>query len=234
MSERSKQKAIEYLQRDPISYVVMLEALRRGRAEILYAEESGVVIYEHSGCTCMISVQCTEQYKAAVDFKKYCSFAVHQEEIADWIQSRGSFPHRLETLQAVYNKRDPLPGDFDAIRPLSCDYTDQIFESYDVAYEKEYIEALVAQQKFWGIFENDALVGFIGEHAEGSIGFLTVFPAYRRKGYAYTLEAFLINRFLQAGRTPFGQVIRGNATSFALQRKLGMEISTLPTFWIFE
>lgn len=84
---------------------------------------------------------------------------------------------------------------------------------------------------YGGYNEAGELVGFIGEHDEGAIGMLEVFPEHRRRGYAYELEGFLVNRMLACGRVPFTQVVEGNDASFALQRKLGFTVLPRVQCW---
>ena len=43
------EQALAYLGRDPLFYMDMLEPLRRGTAELLYAEEDGVLLCESGG-----------------------------------------------------------------------------------------------------------------------------------------------------------------------------------------
>ena len=40
---------------------------------------------------------------------------------------------------------------------------------------------------FFGAFVDGQLAGFVGEHSEGSMGMLEIFPAYRRRGLGYSL-----------------------------------------------
>ena len=208
----------------------MLEPLRRGTADILYAENDGVVIYERNSRACMVSMEGKEKFKSVIDVKKYRLFAVHQKNIADFIQREGEFSHMFEAWQAAYNKKEAISGDFDSIKVLSYDFAEQICENDGAMNDKTYIENLIGRGCLWGIFEKGALAGFIGEHLEGSMGLLEVLPEYRMKGYG---EAFLINRFLRLNETPFCQVTEGNAASLALQQKLGMDISEFKTAWIF-
>ena len=84
----------------------------------------------------------------------------------------------------------------------------------------------------YGIFVEDELAGFIGEHDEGSMGMLEVFPAYRRQGLGLALESFQINRILEEGRMPYDQVILGNEKSLSLQKKLGMTITKDTVTWL--
>ncbi|MGN1204663.1 MAG: GNAT family N-acetyltransferase, partial [Lachnospiraceae bacterium] len=62
--------------------------------------------------------------------------------------------------------------------------------------------------------------GFCGEHAEGSMGMLFIFPQYRKMGYASQIESFLINATIQKGYTPYCQIFSDNEASIMLQKKL--------------
>ncbi len=227
------QKAVEYLTKEHLSHIDMLEPIRRKTADILYAGDDGVVFFEQKSHACMISMTNLVKCQAVVDVKKYGLFDVHQQDVAEWIIREGKFAHRLEVLQAAYMRKETIGGNFEAIRPLSRGYINQVSLSYDAMDDKEYIEELIEKGQLWGIFENGKLAGFIGEHLEGSMGLLEILPEYRRKGYGYLLEAFLINHFLELGETPFCQIKIGNQASIALQEKIGMDISTETAIWIF-
>ena len=89
-------------------------------------------------------------------------------------------------------------------------------------------------EKGWifGAFVEGTLAGFIGMHTEGSIGFLTVFPEYRRRGIGTALETFLINEMLERGFTPYGQTEEGNTASHRLQETLGLCFSKEMVYWM--
>lgn len=226
------EKAYAYLSVDTISHIDMLEPIRRGSADILYAAEDGVVLYERKSEACMIAMDSTEACKAIVDCTKYSLFAVHQSNIADWIQGVAGCTERMEVYQAVYEGAE-ISTDFTCdIRALSQDYAELIAANYGTVPDLDYIETLLDEHLMFGIFDGDALAGFIGEHLEGSMGLLEVLPAYRRQGYGYKLQTFLIHRYLEQVRVPFCQVVIGNEKSLALQKKLGMRISTKTTTWL--
>lgn len=228
------EKAINYLLEDSLSNIDMLEPLRRGTADVIYAENDGVVIYERNSQACMITMQELEKCQSIVDFEKYYLFSVHQKNIAEWIQQKGKFSHSFEVYQAVYSKKETIVDCFDTICVLNRDYTDQICQNYTTMDDRKYIETLIDRTQLWGIFDNGVLAGFIGEHLEGSMGLLEVFPEYRRKGYGYKLESFLINHFLKLNEIPFCQVVTDNVKSLALQQKIGMDISGRTTTWLFN
>jgi len=65
-------------------------------------------------------------------------------------------------------------------------------------------------------------VGAVCVHPDTSIGQLEVLPAYRGKGYADELNRFLIQRQVECGFTPCGQVAPDNVASLNLQHKMGL------------
>ena len=66
------------------------------------------------------------------------------------------------------------------------------------------------------------LAGFIGQHPGGSMDMLTVLPQFRRMGLGAALEAHAIARLLRQGRVPFCYISAGNRASLALPKKLGL------------
>ena len=228
-----KKKAVEYLIKDEISNIDMLEPIRRGVAEIIYAEYDGVIIKEKISEACMVSMTSLEKFKALINLENYDFFAAHQQDIAEWIQNEKKLTEKFEAYEAVYMKKEKIEGSFDRIRNLSNEYINQICENYHSMDDDEYIAELIERKHIWGIFEEEKLAGFIGIHSEGSMGLLEVLTDYRRKGYGYKLEAFLINYFLESNMVPFCQVIAGNKESFELQKKIGMKISQGTATWIF-
>ncbi len=79
----------------------------------------------------------------------------------------------------------------------------------------------------------EAFAGFIGKYEEGSVGMLTVLPEYRGQKIALALEAYMINRELEQGFTPYGQVCEDNTASIKLQQKVGLCFSKTPVFWVY-
>ena len=76
-------------------------------------------------------------------------------------------------------------------------------------------------------------MGFIGMHTEGACGMLEVFPEFRRKGIGSALERYISNHLIAQGFIPFGHIITDNYKSLALQRSLGMQISSAAIYWQF-
>ena len=108
-----------------------------------------------------------------------------------------------------------------------------ICQNYDKE-SPENIQKLADDKKIYCAFFENEFVGFIGEHPEGSMGLLHIFPNHRRRGYAEELESFLINEYLQQGRIPYGHVVVGNEPSMSLQKKLGFEVAEEKLYWMKE
>ena len=52
-------------------------------------------------------------------------------------------------------------------------------------------------------YHRERLIGFIGEHLEGSMGLLYVFPEFRRQGFGTALEKICISVTLRKSFIPF-------------------------------
>lgn len=105
------------------------------------------------------------------------------------------------------------------------DQLDYVSERY--SYDgRSYVEARIREGVMYGAFVEGEQVGFIGMHSEGSLGLLYVEEAYRRHGIARSLEAYMINRTLEKGWTPYGHVMVGNEDLLRSRRRWGC---TAPT-----
>ena len=105
--------------------------------------------------------------------------------------------------------------------------------TYDLVRAEE-LRLIVERRKLTLGFEDGRLAGFMGEHLEGSMGLLYVFPEFRRKGYATELEKAVIAKTLREGYIPFGQIEKSNSASMALQRKLGLVLSNRLICWMWK
>ena len=99
--------------------------------------------------------------------------------------------------------------------------------------DSEYIRARIQAGAMYGAFAEERIVGFAGIHSEGSLGMLFVEEPFRRQGIAAALEACAVNRMLEKGWTPYGQISAENTASIKLQEKLGFYRAE-KTFWWLE
>lgn len=232
----TSEKAVKWLaDRGIVNHIDMIEAIRIKQAEILYAEQDGVMIYETDSQTCMIAAENFEPCRQILSQNTYHQFAVHQKELAEEIQAQYHFATSVLTNQAAWMQKNAPEFDDSGIIALKNEHAKEVCSFYGTMEDSgDYVRELISRGQLWGIFEGDRMAGFAGEHLEGSMGLLEILPEYRRKRYGFRLEAFLIRHFLEHGKLPFCQVIEGNTESMSLQKKLGMEISEQPTWWLFN
>ena len=100
-------------------------------------------------------------------------------------------------------------------------------------HDETELKKIVERKSMLFGYHEDHLVGFIGEHLEGSMGLLYVFPEYRRMGFAAALENAKIAEVMQKGFVPFAQIDKNNLPSLGLQEKIGLTRSerTIMFLW---
>jgi ribosomal protein S18 acetylase RimI-like enzyme len=235
-TEEKTRRAGEYLSSDPLLYAGMLYALRRGTADIFYADADGVLLHELRGDVFMLAVSGEKTGRMLVDECPACDiFAAHQDFIKDYAAKKFSPVEWMICYQAA-NLDGHVFGENRIgldIRPMRAAEIDSVMENYSVLPRAEIAEHLEAGEIFGGYLGGE-LAGFIGTHLEGSMGLLTVLPRFRRRGVGYALESFLSDRIVRGGEIPFLQVDCGNVSSVALQRKLGFRISERKMYWMFS
>ena len=239
METDSERRALAYLAKDPLLHLNMTEAIRCGAAKLLRVTEKSVLLYSTAGRVCMASAaDPAEAERLAGACKPQELYAVCRPFLADALTARFGLVKGMECRQAAYLGRAPLPEPQSPafIRPLDERHLPFIRAHYNIVDSPGYLRGLLRAGGVLGAFvPGDPLpAGFIGMHAEGTIGMLQVLPQYRRRGIALALEVRMVNRFLARGKIPFAQIAVGNTASMCLQRKLGFSISDRSIFWLSE
>lgn len=105
----TSEKAVKWLaDRGIVNHIDMIEAIRIKQAEILYAEQDGVMIYETDSQTCMIAAENFEPCRQILSQNTYHQFAVHQKELAEEIQAQYHFATSVLTNQAAWMQKTLL------------------------------------------------------------------------------------------------------------------------------
>lgn len=227
--------ALSYLLQDPVFHMNMIEVIRRKSAHIIDACEDGVLLYDKISAAHMIS---TNNPSIALHFlgqiEKATLFVAHQNFCLEEIENRFKLKKSMECYQAVLSDKQCLrmPKTPFSYKLLSLAQLDEVCSMYSIDLGSDYLKNRILHQDMYGAFDGDILVGFIGLHAEGSMGMLEVKEAYRFKKVASSLVIYLSNILLQQDKTPFSQLKISNTASRKLNEKLGFTISDKTLFWL--
>lgn len=228
------ERVLEYLSSQRLLHMDMLEAIRRGNADIIYASPEGVMLQEKlSGAYMLSKMHIDLGIELLERLHKPKLIEIHQENLAQYTLGRFAFSDMLECFQVVYtSKAKPVLAKGLVIkRP-----TDEEFAIIKKNYNKISSEELYKINEMGNLYAGIAdgkMIGFVGSQLEGSIGLLEVFPEFRRLGYGTELEKHMISIMMDKGYVPFGQVESHNEKSLTLQKKLGLELSEDKLYWLF-
>ena len=136
-----------------------------------------------------------------------------------------------ECRQACYTQRNPLPVRHKDIRLLGEDALGYLTEHYPTEGET-YLAGRLRAKALYGAFVENELAGFAGWHSDGSIGLLYVAEPFRGQGIGAALEAYCINRHLEMGYVPYGQIRVENEISCRMQERLGLYLSDEHIWWL--
>lgn len=240
--EQIETAAREYLRRRKNRNINLLSALQGGIARVVVMEEGGCLLHTGAG----IWQIAAEDEAAALRLLD----AVPAEATMLEVQNREQIEavaarFRPKSVELYHNawyagEHIDLPEAELTIRTMEAGDTDFLARHYhmpgttaaDFEIIRAYMVERVSSGTMFGVFQAGEIVGFAGNHDEGSIGMLTVLPQFRRRGLGKYLEQVAISRALSRGDIPFGQIAPDNEASLALQRSLGMTISEELVCWM--
>lgn len=230
-----EEMAFAYFKKDEIGHLDMSEPIRRGHAQIIFADkEKGVCLIEKNSGGYFLSAQDEACGKQMLDQIEECELiCLHQEFLYEMARKKFHFSEQLQVRQYGY-LGELIPetkGDL-TIRPIQEEDLSIVLNNYHI-YSMEELEWLKNQEYLFGGYLGSKLVGFVGIHPEGSLGLLKVLDNHLRKGYGRVLEVFITNHVIKKGWIPFGQVAKGNQASIALQSSLGVTPSDNWIYWMF-
>lgn len=228
----SKQ-GVAYLEENRLLHIAMLESIRRGTAQIISDSEHGMLLLDRSSNVHMVSADSWEYGKVLLDLiEDYYQLVVCQENLADYAEEKFGLHEIFKCKKVAYFKKEKVEfeSDLRIVRP-DADHLAQVKENYHTIPESE-IDEINQRGNLFCAFYGDDFVGFSGNHLDGSIGLLEIFPDYQRKGFGEQLERFMINYVIDKGDTPYGEIVIGNQASARLQQKLGFEISDETITWL--
>lgn len=211
---------LEYLNKNLFKNILLINSINRGTADIIYADSKSVIIRELINNTIIISTDDLEFGKKFIDeYPQNDMYTILDKNLADYAIEKFKFTKNEKCLNAIYKNKDKYFLDKEDIRILDIEYLDKITEIYEVV-DADYIKWELTNKKIYGLFIENKLAGFIGEHKEGSIGLLEVYKEYRNRGMGTKLLKFMINKKLEKNEIPFSQIYTDNEVSKKLHKKL--------------
>jgi GNAT superfamily N-acetyltransferase len=227
------EQVYNYLNKRPLLHVMMTEALKSPAAEVVYADNDGVMI----GYKGFLFMSATDEKTVDIMLRN-----ANKKSLAVLCGSVGLDKVRdfygpgfyMDCCQAVYTKKEklhiPYKADMCRLDVSNFDFVRKHYHTVD--NDEDYIRERLEGGLMYGCYIRGELAGFIGRHDEGSMGLLEVLPEYRRLGIGSALEAYMINLMLDEGNVPFCQLRVENEKSLRLQQKLGLEIAPEHIYWI--
>ena len=104
--------------------------------------------------------------------------------------------------------------------------------TYNDGNNKSGVEEAFKSNNLLGYYENGELIGYIGRHMDGSIGYLHVKEKFRRKGYGSLILKSVYSFW--DNQVPFTHVIIGNIPSENLHKKLGCKFGEKKIYWLWN
>ncbi len=225
--------AIEYLERNRLLHIAMLESIRHGTAEILEATDSGVLLLDKNSNVHMVAASTAEYGKSLIDRVKNCyQMVVCLEDLVDYGAEKFGFTEIFKCRKVARFSREMVELNTDLRIERADEKRLAMIKDFYHTIPPEEVDEISRRGNLFCAFAGDDFVGFSGNHLDGSLGLLDIFPAYQRKGYGEQLERFMINYILEKGDVPYGEIVLGNQASEKLQRKLGFDISEEVITWL--
>ena len=227
-SAERRAKAIEVLEGAPMAAFPIREIARRGTGEVLFADEGCVLIETPTNLQYIFATNrpLSRRVMKAMTRPDTVLAALGPEVVRDAKRVIG-FDEVNPCHLVVYERSEaPEAAFIRDIRVLNASYLEAVLEHYS---HPEYlvdgeVEDMLRAGDMLGAFDGNRLVGYIGLHSDGSLGMLEVFPGHRREGWGRALEAAMINRQLERGMIPWGQIWPSNVPSIRLQESLGLTV----------
>ena len=219
-----------------IDYLGLDRVLKRGSGDIIIEQTDAILIRDRISEAYMLACEDTAIGLSLLDryIGQDCNLLmVSDYSLGKTAFKRYGFSDKLECFQVAYFGEKPSCSTGLSIRIADEHDLAMLTRNYQLISPKE-LEKVVRRKNLLLGYDQDRLIGFIGEHLEGGMGILYVFPEYRRQGFGTALQTHLITRTMERGFIPFGQVEKRNQASLDLQKKIGMTQSDNLIVWMWK
>ncbi len=220
---------------DGIDYLGIDRVLKRGSGEIIAETEHALLVRDAVSEAFLLACEDAGAGLSLLDrHAGGCSLLmVPDYALGLTAFERYGFTEKIECWQVAYFGEKPATDDLLTVRTADESDLPMLTETYHLISPEE-LEQVVGRGSILLGYDGNRLVGFIGEHLEGSMGILYVFPEYRRRGFGTALQKHFIAQTMEKGFIPFGQVEKDNVNSLKLQQKIGMTRSDNLIVWMWK
>ena len=221
---------------DGIDYLGIDRVLKRGSGEIIAETDHALLVRDSVSEALMLACEDAAAGLSLLDRHagRDCGLLMVSDYAAGLTAfERYGFSEKLECYQVAYYGEKPSPDSRLTVRTADENDLPMLTETYHLISPEE-MEKVVRRRSVLLGYDGDCQVGFIGEHLEGSMGLLYVFPEYRRRGFGAALQMHYIAKTMENGYVPFGQVEKDNRHSLKLQQKIGMTRSNNLIVWMWR
>lgn len=216
-----KDEIINYLKQDYLNNLDLIYALDHG-AGVIHFSQDGIMLKYND--IYMLSVKDIHLAAQLLNDLNNCQMiTIHNDRYQELIKEKFGLTQEIVAYQYGYLKNDVTVIDVPKIqiKNIGIEYYDFIKQNYSTFIDEDYLLKRVQANVFIGAFDDNKIVGFAGIHEEGSIGFVEVIEAYRRKKIASMLETYMIDRLLKEKKIVYLQVDIDNIPSMRMHEKLG-------------
>ena len=226
---------LEYLNRDYLLNVSIVDPINRGTAEVLYASDECVMVRDKLSGVIMLQTEnigLADRLLGTIP-ENTTHIVAHNISLAELVEEKLGYKKRVPCNQAVYSKQ-PFTIDKGKLEIRLMREEDAPEASAMYFNSQENASEHIKTGLIYCGLNRGKIAAMIGRHYEGSMGLLVVKEEYRRQGFGEIMEKFLINSLLEKGMTPYCQIIVGNNASLSLQRKLGLDVSENLLYWMIK
>ncbi len=219
-----------------IDYLGIGRVLKRGTGSVIADTDNALLIRDNVSGAYFLA--CADKSAGIALLDSYlpsdCSLLmVSDHSLGQTAFERYGFSEKLECYQVAYYGEKPAVDTGLSVRTADEQDLPTLTDHYQLISPEEFAEAVRRKTIYLG-YHKGRLIGFIGEHLEGSMGILYVLPEYRRRGFGTALQTYLIAMTMEKGFIPFGQVEKNNLNSLKLQKKIGMTCSEKLNVWMWK
>ena len=220
---------------DGIECLGIDRVLKRGSGEIIAETDCALLVRDTVSEALMLACEDAAAGLAMLDsYAGGCGLLmVSDYALGLTAFERYGFSEKMECYQVAYYGKKPAADSRLAFRTADESDLPVLTATYHLISPEE-MEKVVRRGAVLLGYDHGRLAGFIGEHLEGSMGLLYVFPEYRRRGFGTALQTRYIAKTMENGYIPFGQVEKNNLNSLKLQQKIGMARSDNLIVWMWR